>query len=93
MYLKNFLFQALLPVLMSYFPSSISIKTLEHFVQVIRSGDFRQFDYGTENIVKYNSSLPPEYEIWKISLPVYMFIGNQDFIAPAEVGFCYEFKN
>lgn len=75
-----------MPVLTSYFPSGISVKTIEHYAQIINNGGhFRQFDYGKENILKYNSNSPPEYEVRKITLPVYLFVGNEDYIAPKEV--------
>lgn len=76
----------MIPVVMTYFPSGISVKTIHHYAQIINSGGrFRQYDYGNGNVVKYGSVTPPEYEVWKISLPVYMLIGNQDFLAPREV--------
>lgn len=82
--------QDIIPVLMSYFPSGISVKTIIHYGQILNNGGvFRQYDYGDENFNIYNSKTPPEYEVWKIELPVYMFIGYQDFIAPKEVSAIY----
>lgn len=75
-----------MPVLTSYFPDGTSLQTIEHFAQMINNGgNFRQFDYGQENLLRYNSSVPPEYEVWKITLPIYLFIGKEDFLAPKEV--------
>lgn len=79
-------FQDIIPVFISYYPSGISINSVEHYAQIINNGGiFRQFDYGKDNLLKYNSKLPPEYEVWKISLPVYLFIGREDFLAPSQV--------
>lgn len=79
--------QDLVPVVTSYFPVGLSVQTVLHFSQLINSGGkFRQFNHGKkENWLVYNSTTPPEYEIWKIKLPVYLFIGSEDFIATKEV--------
>lgn len=77
-----------MPVLTSYFPDGTSLQTIEHFAQIINNGGhFRQFDYGYENLMKYKSHVPPEYEVWKITLPVYLFIGQEDYLATKEVRF------
>ncbi|XP_017102668.2 lipase 3-like [Drosophila bipectinata] len=48
-------------------PSSISVRQLRHLFQVKSSGKFQQYDYGVEkNIIMYNQSTPPEYNLEKV---------------------------
>ncbi|KAJ8967155.1 hypothetical protein NQ317_000961 [Molorchus minor] len=71
-----------LPVFVSYFPSSISLKTLHHYIQIVTSrGRFQHFDYGLDNRRYYNSSLPPIYDLTEITLPVHLFVGQEDVLA------------
>jgi len=47
-----------------YEPGGTSTKNLMHWIQFVRDGKLRQFDYGkTLNIVHYNSPEPPEYNM------------------------------
>ncbi|XP_057665426.1 lipase 3-like isoform X1 [Diorhabda carinulata] len=73
----------LLPLIMKYFPTGLSLKTLVHFAQIIiNHGRFQQYDYGKiENMEKYKSELPPNYEIEKIKTPIYIFAGAQDLLS------------
>lgn len=41
-------------------------------------GRFRKFDYGPKNMFVYGSSTPPEYNISRIEVPVYIFYASQD---------------
>ena len=47
---------------------------------MIRSKDFRKYDYGTEeNLGHYNgSSTPPTFNLSSITTPLYIFYGNGD---------------
>lgn len=76
-----------MPVFLSYFPSGTSLKTVEHFSQLITSGGmFRMFDYGPqENLKLYNQADPPEYDVANIKLPVHLFVGMNDLVSPLEV--------
>uniref|UniRef100_A0AAR5P6G4 Lipase n=1 Tax=Dendroctonus ponderosae TaxID=77166 RepID=A0AAR5P6G4_DENPD len=76
-------FQAeMIPVFFSYYPSGISLRTLEHFAQIVTSnGRFRMFDYGLRgNLEHYNSTDPPEYDTSQIPVPIHLFVGNNDII-------------
>jgi pimeloyl-ACP methyl ester carboxylesterase len=45
------------------------------------SGQFRMFDYGPwQNMKIYNSTQPPEYDLRKITAPIYLQAGTQDLI-------------
>ncbi|XP_065207181.1 lipase 3-like [Planococcus citri] len=61
------------------FPQPVSSRTLKHYVQGIISGEFRKYDYGFKmNMVKYNSTVPPQYNISKITTPVVILCSATD---------------
>ncbi|XP_044761633.1 lipase member J-like [Coccinella septempunctata] len=61
---------------------SISINTVEHYHQIIKSGQFIEFDFGVEeNLEKYNSEQPPVYDLKKMTLPQLMLVGERDIVA------------
>jgi lysosomal acid lipase/cholesteryl ester hydrolase len=50
--------------------------------QEINSGQFRLFDYGYEkNMELYRSETPPSYELSEITTPVYLYYGDNDWMA------------
>ncbi|XP_047505093.1 lipase 1-like [Pieris napi] len=70
-----------LPVIYNHFPSGSSFKQIQHFAQLVLSGDFRQFDYKVKNIEKYGSLTPPSYPVEKITAPVAIFYGEGDWLS------------
>ncbi|KAI5645180.1 alpha/beta hydrolase fold domain-containing protein [Phthorimaea operculella] len=59
------------PVMFSHYPSSFSSKQLIHFGQLVQSGKFRRFDYGSDkNVDVYGTKSPPDYPVGKINTPV-----------------------
>ena len=51
-------------------PAGTSAKNMVHYVQLIKSGLFRDYDYGiTGNIGRYGQSEPPQYPLDKITNP------------------------
>ena len=76
-----------LPELMSVNPSGSSVKSYEHFTQLIFEDGprFQKFDYGREgNLEKYNAELPPEYDISRIKTKVALFYGEGDNLCTLE---------
>ncbi|XP_030767117.1 lipase 3-like [Sitophilus oryzae] len=71
--------KTLLTVFLASSPDGISIKELYHFGQEIRSGYFRQYDYGVGNLIRYGSLEPPSYNVSKITCPVAAYYGKNDF--------------
>jgi lysosomal acid lipase/cholesteryl ester hydrolase len=52
----------------------------------IPTGKFQQYDLGAkENQKVYNQSTPPEYDLAKITAPVYLFIADNDWLANTQV--------
>ncbi|GLG98544.1 Lipase [Gryllus bimaculatus] len=74
--------ETMLPVLMAHFPSGASTKNFLHYAQSIRSGKFRQYDYGSiKNLKKYGSLKPPAYNLNKITAPVALHYADNDWLA------------
>lgn len=69
-----------------HFPSGSSFRNLTHFRQNVQTGRFAKFDFGKEeNLKKYGSELPPEYDLTKISgTPIALFCGLKDKCASKE---------
>nr|CAI5859535.1 unnamed protein product [Callosobruchus analis] len=71
-----------LPVIMYSTPAGTSTKNLEHFHTLITSGKFIQFDYGrAKNLEKYNSVMPPEYNLSRISIPITLYTSHNDYLS------------
>lgn len=70
---------------------SNSAMTFEHYFQMMRDRKFQQFDYGEDkNREKYGHNKPPEYDLEKIQVPQFFFLGKNDKIGTIQVIFrCY----
>ncbi|OXA39150.1 Lipase 3 [Folsomia candida] len=63
------------------FPETTSTKTLTHFFQFIKSNTFCQFNYGFSwiNRLKYGKDTSPCYNLDRISAPLVVYWGQNDF--------------
>ena len=70
---------------MGHFPSGTSLKCLDHYGQLISSGKFQYYDYGSDaNKRIYNQTTPPLIPIQNINkVPIAMFVGTHDGLADA----------
>ena len=63
-------------------PGGTSIQNLEHWVQIMKFGVVRKFDYGeTGNLQKYATSYPPYYPLANLahlSMPLQLFMADTD---------------
>lgn len=61
-------------------PSGVSVRQGLHFLQSIRSGGFRQFDYDDrqKNWQVYGSEIPPAYNLNYVTVPVHIFHSKAD---------------
>nr|XP_018906015.1 PREDICTED: uncharacterized protein LOC109036313 [Bemisia tabaci] len=74
--------RTLLPVILGHTPAGASTKTLVHYAQEIASAKFRPFDYGPEeNLVKYGTKEPVDYDLSKITTPVSLYHSLNDLMA------------
>lgn len=75
-----------LRIYLGHFPGGLSVKLLAHELQMYRAAKFQKYDYGTEeNMKKYGTKQPPEYDLSKISgIPVAMMVGTSDLLGDVE---------
>ena len=68
-----------------------SIDTWLHFVQTYLSKEFKKFDYGEkDNLVHYGQPTPPKYDLKKVTAPVGIIWGQNDFLAVPEVSLFHD---
>ncbi|XP_050424325.1 gastric triacylglycerol lipase-like [Adelges cooleyi] len=69
--------------ILKIYPQPTSVKVITHYFQLIRSDRFCKFNYGKlGNLKYYNSTKPPEYDLSKINVAVYILHAKVDLIAP-----------
>ncbi|RZC40421.1 hypothetical protein BDFB_013020, partial [Asbolus verrucosus] len=66
-----------IPVFFNQLPGGTSLKTLIYLSDAVR-GRFRKFDYGGRNMMLYGNSTPPDYNISRIEVPVFIFYASHD---------------
>ncbi|KIH45931.1 hypothetical protein ANCDUO_24019 [Ancylostoma duodenale] len=70
------------PVYLSHTPAGTSSMNVMHWVQMVKKGTVAMYDYGTrENKKKYGQANPPEYDFTKIQKPIYLYCGDDDWLA------------
>jgi lysosomal acid lipase/cholesteryl ester hydrolase len=73
-------------MIMGHFPAGTSTKTVLHYVQLVKSGNFQKYDYGkTKNLEIYGEKEPPHYNLTAITAPVALYWGENDALGPPEV--------
>ena len=55
--------------------SGASLKQMAHFGQIVKTGEFKDFDYGR------GVTVPPAIDLRKIRIPVAMIVGGKDKLA------------
>lgn len=70
----------ILPDYLKNMAHAVSIKQFTHFIQLVASGSFRQYDYHGKNRQIYNAPFPPDYKLDNIIAPVYLYSGGSDAI-------------
>lgn len=71
-----------IPVYIGNNPAGTSIFDVEHYCQMVLSGNFQMYNYGAkENLKRYGQLIPPEYHPANIDIPVAFFSGGQDRLA------------
>ncbi|GFN80904.1 lipase [Plakobranchus ocellatus] len=75
--------QSRLDVYFHHSPSGVSVKDLVHFAQLYRQRNFVKYNYGSSesNMLHYNQTTPPEYNIDNITVPVVFFSGGDDWLS------------
>ncbi|NXC17076.1 LICH hydrolase, partial [Corythaeola cristata] len=70
-----------LDVYTSHYPDRTSVKNVIHWAQVVKSGEFKAFDYGNKNPVVYHQEKPPCYRVEEMPVPTVVWSGGEDWIA------------
>ncbi|XP_066999666.2 lipase 3 [Anabrus simplex] len=74
--------ETMLPSILAHTPAGASVKQLLHYAQEINSGHFRQYDHGLiGNMIKYKRATPPDYDLSKVTAPVYLHYSENDWLA------------
>jgi len=63
----------------AHFPAGVSVKAMNHYAQLIDSGNFRDYDYGHwGNLREYGQDTPPVFDMQKATIPTALFVGSKD---------------
>uniref|UniRef100_A0A2A4K595 Partial AB-hydrolase lipase domain-containing protein n=1 Tax=Heliothis virescens TaxID=7102 RepID=A0A2A4K595_HELVI len=73
----------MMPAIFGHVPAGASVRQFAHYGQGISGKQFRRYDHGTvlENIIKYGSFIPPRYDLFKITAPVFLHYSDADPLA------------
>jgi len=76
----------ILPEILRQTPAGTSVKTVAQFAQGFNSKKFQHFDHGDpeSNFEVYGSTEPPQYDLSRVSVPVLLFWGNDDWFSTKE---------
>ncbi|EZA49940.1 Lipase, partial [Ooceraea biroi] len=68
---------------LQFAPAGCSYKQFVHYAMLIQNpGHFRPYDYGIlKNLRKYRRFVPPEYPLRRVTAPVILYNGLNDFLA------------
>jgi len=78
------------PVYVAHTPAGTSTQNVVHFGQVQNAGKFLMYDYGSpqQNFQHYKQDKPPVYDLTKVTVPVYIYRSDADFMAdPQDVDY------
>mmetsp|Transcript_2133 Transcript_2133/g.2435 ORF Transcript_2133/g.2435 Transcript_2133/m.2435 type:complete len:418 (-) Transcript_2133:81-1334(-) len=68
---------------MGHYPAGTSLKSLDHFAQIVRAKKFQKYDYGSEkNMEVYGQKTSPEYDLSKVKeTKIIQIYGSADLLA------------
>nr|XP_056706187.1 putative lysosomal acid lipase/cholesteryl ester hydrolase isoform X2 [Euleptes europaea] len=80
---KNNLNMTRIDIYSAHYPAGTSVQNMLHWSQIVKSGQFRAFDWGSEakNMAHYNQSTPPYYRIKEMHVPTALWSGGHDRVA------------
>ncbi|KAL9846690.1 lysosomal acid lipase/cholesteryl ester hydrolase-like isoform 1-T1 [Geothlypis trichas] len=71
-------------VYLARYPDSTSLKNMLHWRQLYQTGEFKHYDYGSDNVLHYNQTTPPFYELENMKTPLAAWYGGKDWISAPE---------
>uniref|UniRef100_A0A8D0FJG5 Lipase n=1 Tax=Strix occidentalis caurina TaxID=311401 RepID=A0A8D0FJG5_STROC len=80
----NSLNMSRIDVYLSHYPDSTSIKNMLHWRQIYQTGEFKYYDYGSDNMLHYNQTTPPFYELENMKAPLAAWYGGRDWLSVPE---------
>lgn len=70
------------PVILGHFPAGTSRMNLNHMLQISHKKKFVRYDYGPiRNMAVYNSLVPPEYDLSRVTMKIALFVAKNDNIS------------
>lgn len=77
--------RTMLPAILENIPAGAATDQLLHYAQEVNSGEFREWDFGLlENLQRYGNANPPEYPLERITCPIALHYGNNDWLAAVQ---------
>ncbi|XP_066257714.1 lipase 3-like [Euwallacea similis] len=74
-----------IPLIIQTGPAGASLYQVLHYAQLVNTGKFIKYDWSPkENLLKYNSTVPPEYNLGHVTCPVALFYGDADLLTTKE---------
>lgn len=75
-----FFFKSTIPLILEHTPAGAATRQPLHFAQLMRTGEFKQFDYDSpkKNEEIYGSTVPPNYNLTEITVPMHFFYSEND---------------
>ncbi|CAG9562211.1 unnamed protein product [Danaus chrysippus] len=71
--------QRFLRIFFYHYPAGASWRDPLHFTQISKSGIFRRYDFGNDkNMLMYNSTSPPLYQLNRVTMPVALIVARND---------------
>ncbi|XP_034128710.1 lipase 1 [Drosophila guanche] len=75
----------MLPVVLGHIPGGCNVKQPVHYMQLRSSGRFCQYDHeAKENQKIYGRSSPPDYRLERITAPIALYYGSNDYLSAVE---------
>ncbi|XP_006831183.1 PREDICTED: lipase member K-like [Chrysochloris asiatica] len=80
---QNNLNMSRLDVYLAQGSEGTSVQNMLHWAQAVNSGRFQAFDWGNsnQNMMHFNQSTPPFYNVTKMEVPTAVWNGGQDIVA------------
>ncbi|XP_055918939.1 lipase 1-like [Eupeodes corollae] len=68
------------PMVLGHLPAGIATKQVLHYLQLIKSDKFRQYDCELDNKKVYGQNEPPDYDLKKVTAPIALHYSLNDYL-------------
>jgi pimeloyl-ACP methyl ester carboxylesterase len=75
-----------LETMLGHSPAGSTVQQIDHFRQLVCSGNFQKYDYGKEkNLSVYGEEIAPHYDLSQLHhFPIALFCGREDLLSSTE---------